>query len=75
MRRFTLCSAALTIAVTLLDDSHTSYCDRSTAYVLQYYVLKFQLHSSKDVEWRLFFAYFLITPPKKQLVRLYGWAS
>ena len=32
-------SVALTTAVTHVDDLHQACCNRSTAYVLQYYVL------------------------------------
>ena len=43
-------SVALTTAVRHVDDLHQACCNRSTVYVLQYYVLLFQLYSSKDVE-------------------------
>ena len=39
--RFTLCSVALTTAIARVDDLHKLCCDRSTAYVLQYKMLKF----------------------------------
>ena len=37
--RFARYSVALTTAVTHVDDLHQTRCNRSTAYVLQYYVL------------------------------------
>ena len=48
--RFVLYSVALTTAVTHVDDLHQECCNRSTAYMLQYYVLYFQLYCSTDVE-------------------------
>ena len=50
MGRFARYRVALKTAVTRVDDLHQADCNRSTAYVLQYYVLYFQLYWSNDVE-------------------------
>ena len=39
MGRFALYRVALTTTVMHVDDKHQAGCNRSTAYVLQYYVL------------------------------------
>ena len=62
MRRFTLCSIALTTAVTRVEDLHKLYCDRSTSYVLEHDVLKFQLYCSNDVGMVTTFRVFLDHP-------------
>ena len=55
MGRFAWYSVALTTAVTHIGDLHQACYNRSTVYVLQYYVLWFQLYWSNDVEMATIF--------------------